>query len=151
VSNLLEIMASFDVDKLDEWQSYVHFDAAKRYTRNLIHSHPKYSLMLLCWNASRASPVHAHAGAECIMRTLCGAVREVQYQVIDDDSSFPTKADAVPSRVRIDVTKTTVLDTGMCAHINGLKPLLHVHTYTHSFIHTSIYHCDLGNISCHVL
>jgi len=76
VQNLME---SYDAD-LNEWKRFEFWDEHKNYTRNLIATDNKtYTLMLLCWNPLKASPIHAHAGSNCFMRIIDGVCRETRY------------------------------------------------------------------------
>lgn len=57
------------------------FDPNQAYTRNLIATdHDSYTLLLLCWNPGRFSPIHNHPGDGCWMRLLQGQVQECRYQ-----------------------------------------------------------------------
>jgi cysteine dioxygenase len=38
-----------------------------------------FSLMLLCWNPGKFSPIHDHPSDGCWLRVLEGAVQEVRY------------------------------------------------------------------------
>mmetsp|Transcript_9474 Transcript_9474/g.13863 ORF Transcript_9474/g.13863 Transcript_9474/m.13863 type:complete len:88 (-) Transcript_9474:449-712(-) len=58
-----------------------HWDASKSYTRNLVSSDGKrYTLLLLCWNAGRESPIHDHPCDGCWMRVCRGSVNECRYE-----------------------------------------------------------------------
>ncbi|RYG52953.1 hypothetical protein EON66_09275 [archaeon] len=48
--------------------------------RNLIATNEDFTLMLLCWNAGRASPIHDHPGHGCWMRVVDGSVTETRYR-----------------------------------------------------------------------
>ena len=67
-----------------EWRQYASFTANK-YTRNLVGYDEKFTLLLLCWPAGLASPVHDHAEASCWMKILSGSMREVRYRFPGDD------------------------------------------------------------------
>lgn len=46
---------------LGEWRKYALFDPMKNYTRNLIATDDEtFTLLLLCWNPSKESPIHDH-------------------------------------------------------------------------------------------
>lgn len=46
---------------LGEWKKYALFDSMKNYTRNLIATDDEtFTLLLLCWNADKESPIHDH-------------------------------------------------------------------------------------------
>ena len=45
----------------EEWRKYALFDPMKNYTRNLIATDDEtFTLLLLCWNPSKESPIHDH-------------------------------------------------------------------------------------------
>lgn len=72
-------MENFDAAG-NEWKRFEYWDYDKRYTRNLIATDDEtFSLMLLCWNPDNESPIHAHAGSECYVRTIQGEVEETLY------------------------------------------------------------------------
>jgi hypothetical protein len=46
---------------LGEWRKYALFDSSKHYTRNLIATDDEtFTLLLLCWNPAKESPIHDH-------------------------------------------------------------------------------------------
>jgi cysteine dioxygenase len=62
------------------WKSFVFFDEKCPYTRNLIYEEPGlFSLMLLCWNPAKSSPIHDHSGSDCFMRLLQGSLVETRH------------------------------------------------------------------------
>jgi cysteine dioxygenase len=71
-----------------DYQDYVHFDSSTNYTRNLVSTdHETYTLLLLCWNPGRSSPIHDHPCDGCWMRALQGRVRETRYRATSSDST----------------------------------------------------------------
>jgi len=70
-----------------EWERFEFFDPTRNYTRNLISTDgDTYTLILLCWNAGKESPIHDHPCDGCWMRILEGSVRECRYvQDKDED------------------------------------------------------------------
>jgi len=62
------------------WLKYAMFDENKPYTRNLISTDNKtYTLLLLCWNSDKESPIHDHPCDGCWLQVLKGGIREVRY------------------------------------------------------------------------
>lgn len=48
----------------EEWKKYALFDTSKNYTRNLIATDDEtFTLLLLCWNSGRESPIHDHVSS----------------------------------------------------------------------------------------
>lgn len=75
----------------EDYQQYAHFDDSRNYTRNLISTdHESYTLLLLCWNSGKESPIHDHPCDGCWMRVVTGNVQECRYvknsSSSDDDS-----------------------------------------------------------------
>lgn len=63
-----------------DWRRYALFDA-EVYTRNLVARHADFEMLVLCWSAGQASPIHNHAGQHCWMAVLDGEIEEVLYPV----------------------------------------------------------------------
>jgi len=64
----------------DEQEKYTFLESNKNYTRNLIATdHETYTLLLLCWNANKYSPIHDHPCDGCWMKVLRGTVNEKRY------------------------------------------------------------------------
>lgn len=69
------------VPDMKELEKYCQFDKDKPYTRNLIATDSKrYSLMLLCWNKGKCSPIHDHPCDGCWVKLIQGSVLEVRYK-----------------------------------------------------------------------
>lgn len=47
-----------------------------RYTRNLVYRSEQFDLIVLCWGARHATPIHDHAGQHGWVRVLRGALHE---------------------------------------------------------------------------
>ena len=63
------------------WIPYAHTDPSALYTRNLVDTdHETYSLLLLCWNPGKESPIHDHPGDGCWLQVLDGTIRECRYR-----------------------------------------------------------------------
>lgn len=85
---LQRLMASYD-SRLLEWKRYALFDEDKKYTRNLVATDGKtFTLLLLCWNPSKGSPVHDHSGSQCLLRVIAGQLREVLYAPVSKIDSL---------------------------------------------------------------
>ena len=69
---------------MDELSRYALFDEHKNYTRNLIATdNETYSLMLICWNKEKFSPIHDHPCDGCWVKVIAGTVQEVRYKEKD--------------------------------------------------------------------
>jgi cysteine dioxygenase len=58
--------------------------------RNLIACDDTFTLMLLCWNPGKESPIHDHPCHGCWMRVTTGVVEETRY-VIDVEANKLTE------------------------------------------------------------
>jgi len=96
---------------LKEWKRYEFWDDKKCYTRNLIATdNETFALMLLCWNPGKFSPIHSHAGSECFLRTLQGAVSETQYEWPEPGVSC--------DQAKLKVKQESTVGTGEIAFMN---------------------------------
>ena len=71
-----------------DWRACALFCDA-HYTRNLVAREERFELMVLCWNAGQASPIHNHEGQDCWMAVLDGEIEEVRYPFPAGDASAP--------------------------------------------------------------
>eukprot|EP01083_Nonionella_stella_P071500 192075_1 len=63
-------------------EPFCFIDKHKNYTRNLIATDDEtFTLLLLCWNPGKYSPIHAHPCDGCWMRVCQGSVNEVRYDL----------------------------------------------------------------------
>ena len=65
----------------EELKPYCFIEEKKNYTRNLIATdNETFTLLLLCWNPGKYSPIHDHPCNGCWMRVCQGSVNEVRYR-----------------------------------------------------------------------
>ncbi|KAK4541443.1 hypothetical protein LTR36_008044 [Oleoguttula mirabilis] len=63
-----------------EWSRYAFADHSRAYTRNLVdRGNGKSNLLILVWTPGKASPIHDHANAHCVMKILKGRLTETIY------------------------------------------------------------------------
>jgi predicted metal-dependent enzyme (double-stranded beta helix superfamily) len=73
----------------EDWLKYAIFNDDKPYTRNLISTdNETYTLLVLCWNPEKESPIHDHPSDGCWLQVLDGGINEVRY-----DKELSTIAD----------------------------------------------------------
>jgi cysteine dioxygenase len=66
---------------INEINNYIYFDKSKNYTRNLISTDNKtYTLLLLCWNTNKYSPIHDHPENGCWVKIISGSINEIKYK-----------------------------------------------------------------------
>ena len=80
-----------------------------RYTRNLVTSGNNFNLLVLCWNMSQGSSIHAHANSHCFMKILDGAVREERFD-------WPSDSESEAPMIKTSENKHT---KDSCAYIHG--------------------------------
>lgn len=69
----------------EELKPYFFIDEKKNYTRNLIATdNETFTLLLLCWNPGKYSPIHDHPCNGCWMRVCQGEVNEVRFKKMHD-------------------------------------------------------------------
>lgn len=73
----------------EDWEPYAFFDPSKLYTRNLVATDDEsYTLILMCWNAGKSSPVHDHPCDGCWMQVCEGTVCETRYVKQDENDAL---------------------------------------------------------------
>ncbi|KAH8707612.1 RmlC-like cupin domain-containing protein [Phaeosphaeriaceae sp. PMI808] len=76
---LQQLMQNYKSNESD-WSQYFFPAAEMAYTRNLVdRGNGKSNLLILVWSPGRASPIHDHANAHCIMKILKGNLTETRY------------------------------------------------------------------------
>jgi len=74
-----QLFSRLDLNK-DEWERFSFFDSSKNYTRNLIATDGEtFTLLLLCWNPGKESPIHDHPCDGCWMNVCEGSIEECRY------------------------------------------------------------------------
>mmetsp|Transcript_21513 Transcript_21513/g.30765 ORF Transcript_21513/g.30765 Transcript_21513/m.30765 type:complete len:235 (-) Transcript_21513:16-720(-) len=90
-----QLFGRVDLTK-DEWRKYAFFDGKKNYTRNLIATDDEtFTLLLLCWNAGRESPIHDHPCDGCWVRLCQGRIRETRYECNDETDTMEVTSDMI--------------------------------------------------------
>ena len=77
-SDFSEIMNNLDLPKylFDFYCSWSN----ECYTRNCIVDNESFELILLCWEAGQATPIHDHGGEECWVKVIHGEFKETIYK-----------------------------------------------------------------------
>ena len=127
----------------DEWQRFAHFDPHKNYTRNLIATdHKTYTVLLLCWNPQRESPIHDHPCDGCWMRVLQGGIRECRY--VEDESS-PEKLTCFQDKIYDEEGGVVFIEDSQGYHKIGdasktaEEPAVSIHLYSPPFSKCKIF------------
>ena len=80
----------------DEWERFALSDSSRNYSRNLIATdNETYTLLLLCWNPGKSSPIHDHPCDGCWMRVCEGEVMEARYAKDENTDSLRRTSDNV--------------------------------------------------------
>ncbi|RWA13194.1 hypothetical protein EKO27_g1911 [Xylaria grammica] len=78
------------VSNAEEWARYYWPEPKMAYTRNLVdEGNGKANLLVLVWTPGKASPIHDHGNAHCLMKILRGNLTETRYGYPDDDKEKP--------------------------------------------------------------
>ncbi|KAI1136950.1 cysteine dioxygenase type I [Hypoxylon sp. FL0543] len=89
VEDLTHIMERYVSDE-KEWSNYAMADPSMAYTRNLVdEGNGKANLLVLVWTPGKASPIHDHGSAHCLMKILRGDLTETRYDFPDGDKEKP--------------------------------------------------------------
>lgn len=99
VEELKRLMAAYESSE-QEWSKYAFADASRAYTRNLVdRGNGKANLLVLVWTPGRASPIHDHANAHCVMKILKGSLTETIYGWPCQHSEHPADCATAPDSV----------------------------------------------------
>ncbi len=139
-----ELLGAY-IAKNDDWKMYRIFDDGF-YARNLVEVNDLFELIVICWQAGQASPIHNHAGQHCWMAILEGTIEETHYQTPAADHSGPLAPSAVHS-----------YETGAVGYINDdialhvIRPTqdalgVSLHLYSRPIETCNIYCPDTGEI-----
>ncbi|KAI5865099.1 cysteine dioxygenase type I [Durotheca rogersii] len=91
VEDLTHIMERY-VSNEEEWSHYAMGDASMAYTRNLVdEGNGNANLLVLVWTPGKASPIHDHGNAHCLMKILRGDLTETRYDVPSGDGESPPR------------------------------------------------------------
>ncbi|GAB7358031.1 hypothetical protein MBLNU230_g0196t1 [Neophaeotheca triangularis] len=101
-----------------EWAPYAFADTSRAYTRNLVDAgNGKSNLLILVWTPGKASPIHDHADAHCVMKILKGSLTETLYEwPCQGNSSAAGEGPSGVGETKCPSTKHT------CSHDGGLEP-----------------------------
>ncbi len=105
-----ELVARAPVDPA-ELAPHVAIDD-ERYTRNLVDRSPLFDVIVLCWRAGHATPVHNHSGQRGWVRVLSGALEETAYVPAGARSSAGASPCELVQRVRLAESGRAVAEAG---------------------------------------
>jgi cysteine dioxygenase len=124
----------------EDWKKFAQFESHLAYTRNLIATDgTTYTLLLLCWNPGRFSPIHDHPCDGCWMRVLEGQVQECRYQKnLGDASILHCTSDQIMSKGEL-----VFIDDNLGYHKVGnpssTEPAITLHVYSPPFASCKIW------------
>lgn len=145
VAKLLAAYASSGSD----WQAHSYLRPGG-YTRNLVFKDGMYELLLLCWDAGEASPVHNHMDQNCWMAVLDGRMEEVQYACPEGPPCGP-----------LEPRRSLTFDAGQVAYISDeigihlVRPVdgsgVSLHLYSRPYDVCKVYDLETGEESLKTL
>ena len=72
-----------------ELKEYALADPMKNYTRNLVATdNETFTLLLICWNPGKESPIHDHPCDGCWVRVCQGKIEETRYKINEEMDSL---------------------------------------------------------------
>ncbi|KAI1767746.1 RmlC-like cupin domain-containing protein [Hypoxylon sp. FL1150] len=91
VEDLSHIMERY-ISNEQDWSRYAMANSDMAYTRNLVdQGNGKANLLVLVWTPGKASPIHDHGNAHCLMKILQGTLTESRYEFPDGDEEQPMR------------------------------------------------------------
>jgi cysteine dioxygenase len=110
----------------EDYVKYAHYDPSRNYTRNLVSSDgTSYTLLFLCWNPGRESPIHDHPCDGCWMRVCAGTLQESRFVKNPATDTLECTLDEIYQG------KTTIL----CSCILLAKQDVQIHRGAHLLVH----------------
>lgn len=83
-----QLFSRLDLDQ-PELKEYALSEPNKNYTRNLVATDDEtYTLLLLCWNPDKQSPIHDHPCDGCRVRVCKGKVKETRYEMNEEKNTL---------------------------------------------------------------
>lgn len=84
--NFKKLLLLYD-SNLRDLLPYTFIELNKNYTRNLISTdYNNYTLILICWNPKRESPIHNHPCQGCWFRIIKGNIYEKLFTITPKDN-----------------------------------------------------------------
>jgi cysteine dioxygenase len=90
LDDLVQRISLLDIT-LDDVRPFVLFGRTT-YQRNLMHSGPGYSALILCWRSGHRSPIHDHRGSSCGVKVIHGAATETYFERTPDGYVYATSS-----------------------------------------------------------
>jgi cysteine dioxygenase len=121
----------------DDLAEFVRF-SDRAYARNLVRAGPWYMALVLCWKNGQRSPIHDHAGSNCCVRVLRGALTETRFEFAPNGQvraggSHDYPPGAILTSADLDLHQVSNLQAGdaplVTLHVYS-PPLLGMGTYT---------------------
>jgi cysteine dioxygenase len=131
-----------------DWKSFA-LSSEEHYTRNLVTRAPRFELMILCWGAGQASPIHNHEGQDCWMAVLDGAVEEVRYDWPKAETPGPLRAKGT---LRFDAGQVAFIRDEMGLHLvrpasSSPSGSVTLHLYSLPYEDCNCYCPDTGRVT----
>lgn len=126
---------------LDSLQRFIHF-SSEIYTRNLIFKNQLFEVLLICWEAGQASPIHNHSRQHCWLSIQEGMLSLTNYHEKCLDGADPSAGSNSIRRIALaEVSRTDHAGAGTLSHVDDL-------TYIHKIENCSSH--GQRSISLHV-
>ena len=83
VAEISSYLIDLDIPQ-EKLEKYCHFNNGF-YTRNLVHKEQDFEILVVCWPAEQAAPIHGHEGEKCWARVQEGQLQICNYEEISSD------------------------------------------------------------------
>jgi cysteine dioxygenase len=78
VAEVSSYLTDLDIPR-EKLEKYCHFNDGF-YTRNLVHKERDFEILVICWPAGQAAPIHGHEGEKCWARVQSGTLKICNYE-----------------------------------------------------------------------
>ena len=78
VAEVSSYLTDLDIPR-EKLEKYCHFNDGF-YTRNLVHKEREFEILVICWPAGQAAPIHGHEGEKCWARVQSGTLQICNYE-----------------------------------------------------------------------
>jgi len=98
-----------------ELDPYLNFSSSG-YTRTRFYGGPAYEILVLCWRAGQASPIHDHAASICSMAVVQGTCSSEVFRLRDEWNGHGPRAGEVAT---LRTAGSSTCSTGQVLTVEG--------------------------------
>ena len=75
---------------LEALKEHIGYTENDGYQRNIIKKTEHYEMVAITWRTGQNTPIHDHAGSDCVFLIVEGTSTETTYELNDDDLAVPS-------------------------------------------------------------